>query len=158
MNGEPTGRELVIEEIEELRARVAPDLFTGFDPSTWPTTSMPAFALAAHAYERDDGCGERVSLALRSALFEKGRDISDSQILAAIAAEEGIDLPDLADDSSARRDWAASKERGVQGSPHYFVGDDDYFCPSFDIERVDDELRINPDPEGFQEFVDRVLR
>lgn len=158
VNGEPVGCELVSEEIEQLQGEVAPDLFTGFDPSTWPTTSMPSFALVAEAYRQGDLCGERMSLTLRTQLFEKGRDISDPSVLAELAAEEGIEVPDLSNEDAARRDWAAGKDRGVQGSPHYFIGDDDYFCPSFDIKRVDDVLRINPDPKGFQEFVDRVLR
>ncbi len=158
VNGEPISCELVSEEIEQLQREVAPDLFTGFDPSSWPMTSMPSFALVAEAYRQGEQCGERMSLALRTELFEKGRDISDPNVLGELAAEEGIEVPDLSDESAARRDWDAGKDRGVQGSPHYFIGDDDFFCPSFDIKRVDDELRIYPDPEGFQEFVDRVLR
>ena len=158
VNGEPVSRELATEEVDELRAQVAPDLFTGFDPSTWPTTSMPAFAVVAGAYAIGEERGERLSLALRTELFERGRDISDGAELSRIAADEGTALPDLSDESAARRDWAEGKERGVLGSPHYFMGDDEYFCPAFDIERVDGHLAINPDPAGFEAFLDRALR
>jgi hypothetical protein len=36
---------------------------------------LPALRLAASAYDRDVESGERVSLLLREALFEHGRDI-----------------------------------------------------------------------------------
>ena len=54
-------------EIDALRATVAPDLFAGFDPKTFPRTSIPAFGLAAAAYRVDDATGEAVSFALRNA-------------------------------------------------------------------------------------------
>ena len=41
VNDEPLGRELLEEEIEELRASVARDLFNGFDPSRFPMSSLP---------------------------------------------------------------------------------------------------------------------
>ena len=49
VNGEPLAAALVAEEGPTLRAQVAPDLFEGFDRSRFPTTSLPAMALA--------GCG-----------------------------------------------------------------------------------------------------
>jgi hypothetical protein len=36
-------------------------------------------------------------------------------------------------ESAVRADWERGKERGVQGSPHFFVGDRGWFCPSLDI-------------------------
>ena len=49
VNGELVPRDLLVEEVAELRAGVAPELFAGFDPTLFPMTSLPAFALAARA-------------------------------------------------------------------------------------------------------------
>src|SRR5205823_264116 len=54
INGEPLRVTLVAREIDELRAQVAPDLFTGFDAHTFPATSIPAFGLVAAAYAVND--------------------------------------------------------------------------------------------------------
>jgi len=70
--------------------------FGGFNVERFPNTSLPALTLAASAYRRDDRTGERMSLALRTALFEEGRDVSDRAELAAIA--------NAVDPDPARRD------------------------------------------------------
>src|SRR5688572_10592307 len=67
----------VAHEVAALRAQVTTDWFVGFDEHRFPSTSLPALALAAAAYRRDTLTGERVSVALRDALFEEGRDIAD---------------------------------------------------------------------------------
>ncbi|MGK2947072.1 MAG: DsbA family oxidoreductase [Acidimicrobiales bacterium] len=160
VNGSPLDPAFVAEEVEELRAQVAADLFVGFDQSAFPSTSVPALALAAAAYQRDDATGEAVSLALRRALFDEGRDIADPAVLADVAAEIGIDLPVDADDTSIRADWAEGVERGVQGSPHFFVSDegDGFFCPSLDISRDDaGHLTIKSDPEELITFFDQIF-
>ena len=74
VNGAPLDGDLIAEEIEELRKQVAADLFVGFDRARFPATSLPALELAAAAYRRDMPSGERVSLTLREALFERGRE------------------------------------------------------------------------------------
>ena len=61
VNGEPLPPELVVEEVQALREQVAPDLFTGFDPTQFPETSLPAMAVAAAAYRHSNRLGERVS-------------------------------------------------------------------------------------------------
>jgi len=157
VNGEPIGPDLASEEIEQLRAQVAPDLFAGFDPAAMPTTSIPAFALVATAYRQGDDIGERVSLAVRNELFEEGHDIADPAVLAQVAAAVGVEVPDLSDDTPARADWDAGKRRGVQGSPHYFVGGEGFFCPSLDITHVDGHLQVKADPEEFDRFLDHAL-
>jgi predicted DsbA family dithiol-disulfide isomerase len=157
VNGEPVGRELVTEEVEQLQDQAAPDLFQGFDPAALPATSMPAFALAAAAYRHSDAVGERVSLALREELFERGHDIADPDRLARLATAEGFELPDLTDDSTPRADWEEGKRRGVEGSPHYFVGDEGFFCPVLDIKKVDGHLRVKVDDEQFTRFLERAL-
>jgi hypothetical protein len=55
-------------------------------------------------------------------------------------------------------DWDDGRRRGVQGSPHFFVGDRGWFCPALDIDHVDGHLRIVFDRAGFDEFTDRALR
>ena len=49
VNGAPLDPEMIAEEVDALRASVAPDLFGSFDPSKFPSTSIPAMALAAAA-------------------------------------------------------------------------------------------------------------
>jgi hypothetical protein len=70
VNEAPLDPAVVAEEVEQLRAQVAPDLFRGFEPSHVPTTSLPAFALAHAAYRHGPQLGEQVSLALRVARAE----------------------------------------------------------------------------------------
>jgi predicted DsbA family dithiol-disulfide isomerase len=157
VNGEPIGADLVAEEIEALREQVAPELFTGFTPSTFPSTSVPAFELAAAAYRISGAKGEAASLALRDALFEHGRDISDHNTLAAIAATLELDLNDASRVSTVESDLAEGRQRGVIGSPHFFVGASDFFCPSLDIKRVDGHLHIDLAAERLDSFMDRCL-
>src|SRR5689334_1102988 len=64
VNGRPLSPETAAREIDSLRELVAPDLFAGFDPSSFPTTSVPAFGLVAAAYVIGDPTGEAVSLAV----------------------------------------------------------------------------------------------
>lgn len=153
VNGEPLSPGLVAEEVEELRGQAAPELFGGFDPDRFPASSLPALALAAAAREQDAALGERVGLALRDALFEDGRDIGDHAVLAGIAAEHGVVVPAEGHADSVRADWEEGKRRGVVGSPHYFVGGDDFFCPSLDVSRVDGRLRVRPDRDAFEGFL-----
>jgi predicted DsbA family dithiol-disulfide isomerase len=157
VNGEPLGSDLVSEEVEQLRDQVAPDLFKRFAPDAVPATSMPAFALAAAAYRHSEAAGERVSLCLREAMFEGGRNIADHDVLAEVATTAGVELPDLTDDSSVRADWEEGKRRGVEGSPHYFVSDEGFFCPVLDIQKVDGHLQVKVDDEQFKRFLERAL-
>lgn len=157
VNGTPLAAEMVAEEVQELQEQVAPDLFGGFDPSRFPTTSLPAMTLAAVAYQRNARLGERVSLAVRHALFEEGRDISSADVLAEIATTHGLEPPDGVDRAAIDADREEGQRRGVQGSPHFFVDNAGFFCPALDIERVDGRLRINSDPVAFETFLSRAL-
>ena len=152
VNGEQVPQGLLIEEVAELRETVAPDLFAAFDPGLFPMTSLPALALAATAYRRDLQYGERVSLALREALFEEGRDLTDPTELMRIGRFSTLD--DLrAGEADVQADYAEGRARGVVGSPHFFVDGEGYFCPTLAIERVDGHLSIAFDAEGFDEFI-----
>ena len=133
VNEAPLDSETTAHHVQELREQVAPDLFQHFDPDHFPTTTLPALACVHSAYEKDMKTGEAVSLALRRALFEDGLDISDPGVLANIVLAEGVELFDAADERAVLAEWHEGKERGVKGSPHFFCGDADAFCPSLDI-------------------------
>jgi predicted DsbA family dithiol-disulfide isomerase len=137
VNGKPLDPQHVGKEIGALRAQVSPDLFTGFDEAAFPTTSMPGFRLAEAAYAAGEVTGERVSLELRDALFEEGRDISDPEVLGIIAAAHGVEVPGEDLDVEVERTYAQGKGRGVEGSPHFFVDGHSAFCPLLDIQKDD---------------------
>lgn len=147
----PTG-DVVAEEIEVLREVVAPDLFQGFDPTRFPRTTIPALALTASAYRRDERTGEAVSLALRTALFEEGRDIGDRDELAMIARSFRLVLDDPDAERWVHEDWHEGERRGVIGSPHFFVGEHAFFCPTLEIARVKSHLEIGFDRDAFNAF------
>ena len=153
VNGAPLGSDLAAREIEALRTHVAPDLFGGFDATTFPRTSIPAFGLAAAAYAVDDLTGEVVSLALRDALFERGEDVSDAEVLRAIGQPFGVEpLGRAATESAVRADWELGKARAVQGSPHFFVGGRGWFCPSLDISHEGEQFSIQVAVDTMREF------
>jgi 2-hydroxychromene-2-carboxylate isomerase len=52
-------------------------------------------------------------------------------------------------------DWHEGQRRGVIGSPHFFVGGADFFCPTLRIERVDGHLHISRDLARFDDFLER---
>jgi predicted DsbA family dithiol-disulfide isomerase len=158
VNDAPLDPAMIGEEVDALRLQVAPDLFTGFDPSRFPDSSLPGLILAATAYGHSLGAGERVSLALRHALFEDGLDIADDGVLLEIAAAAGVESPTEGVPETVLADWTSGRQRGVVGSPHFFVGDEGFFCPSLDISRVDGELRITSDRATFDAFVERCLQ
>ena len=135
VNGEPLDPQHVGTEITALREQISSDLFTGFDASSFPTTSMPGFRLAEAAYAVGEATGERVSLDLRTALFEEGRDISDPEVLGIIAAANEVQVPEDDLDAEVERAYEEGKRRGVEGSPHFFVAEYSAFCPLLDIQK-----------------------
>lgn len=162
VNGRPVEAATVAEEIEALRANVAPDEFRGFDPASFPASSIPAFAVAHVAYDVSGDLGERTSLALRHTLFDEGRDPCDPDVLATIAAAAGLDattVPTIEEaEALVRVDWDEGKRRGVEGSPHFFFGDDTWFCPVLDISRDDrGTMHVRENVEREREFFDHVF-
>ena len=158
INGHPVERDLAAREIGALRTSVAPDLFKGFEVATWPRTSLPAFGLVAAAYAVDDATGAQVSLAVRTALFEDGLDIADPEVINSIGSTYGVDsLDPSATRAAVESDWERGKAHGAQGSPHFFVGDADWFCPSLDIRHDGDEFSIKIASESMSEFYDAVF-
>ena len=157
VNGEPLDAELVAEEVHELREQVAPDLFAGFDRSRFPSTSLPALTLVAAAYRASARLGEQVSLAVRHALFEDGRDIADAGVLADLARAHDVPPVDAGDRAAVRSDWDEGRIRGVQGSPHFFLNRDGYFCPALDLTRVGGQLHIATNVATFEAFAARAF-
>ena len=160
VNGRPLDPDHVALEADDLRAQVAPEMFAGFDVRAFPSTSIPAFGLASAAYERGIETGESVSLALRTALFEEGRDVSDPSVLGALAATFGLEVPSVEQaEIAVRADWADGQSKGVIGSPHFFLSDGgDAFCPVLHItRRPDGHFDIQTDDVALREFFGSVF-
>ncbi len=158
VNGKPLDAAFIAEEVDDIRAQLGPDTFVGFDPAAFPSTSLPALALAAAAFRSDLATGEAVSLALRDLLFEQGVDVSDRDVLGALAAEHGVEV-DLDDHEPVLAERRLGVERAVIGSPHFFTPDGDYFCPALQIRRDETgHLRVALDPDGFERFFESCLR
>lgn len=158
VNGAPLDPATTAEHVADLRAQVAADIFTKFDPTHFPKTSLPALSLAAAAYRRDQATGELVSLALRDALFEEGRDISRRDVLAGMASEYGVEYPNAEDEKTVLAEWHDGEARGVKGSPHFFCGDTDSFCPSLDISKDEEgHLHVRRNMMALTQFLTKCL-
>jgi predicted DsbA family dithiol-disulfide isomerase len=154
VNGAALDPAFIAEEVDVLRDTVAPDLFVGFDPAAFPASSLPAMDVVQAGYDVDLATGERVSLALRVALFEGGRDVADPGVLAEIASAHGITVDATAARAAVLADWEAGKQRGVRGSPEFFVAGQAWFCPVLDITRVDGVLQVRIDERTMPEFLE----
>ena len=157
VNGEPLAGDFVAEEVAALREQVAPDLFGGFDATRFPSTSLPALTLVAAAYRREVQLGEHVSLRLRDALFEEGADIGVLDVLAEIATANGLDVPEVGDHDAITADLDEGRRRGVDGSPHFFLVSEGFFCPSLEITRVGGHLHVAFDAARFEQFARQAL-
>lgn len=159
VNGEPLDPQATAEHVRDLRREVAPDLFVGFDPQHFPRSTLPALAVAAAAYRHGDRTGEAVSLAIRDALFEQGSDISRSDVLQRIADAHGVYGTDEEDREAVLGDWQEGRSRGVRGSPHFFCGDLQAFCPALDITKDHEgRLHVERNTEALGAFLDACFR
>ncbi len=157
VNGTGLDADAVDAKSSALRDQLGVDDFSGFDATRWPVTTVPALELAAAAYEASCATGLAVSLDLRSALFEHGLDVSDRRVLADIAERHHVALPRPDDTARVRADYDEGRRRGVAGSPHFWVGTDEYFCPALDLGHdADGTLTARFDPVGLAEFFDRI--
>lgn len=157
VNGEPLAVDAVLTKAAALTEQLGVDDFGGLRADRWPTTTIPALDLVARAYERDAATGLAVSLAVRAALFEHGLDVADTDVLVAIADEH--DLPAAADEPrpAITEDYELGRRRGVQGSPHFFVGDDGFFCPALDLGHDDaGHLTARFDRDQLADFFARI--
>jgi predicted DsbA family dithiol-disulfide isomerase len=158
VNGVPLDPAVTKAHADELREQVAPELFRQLDVDRFPSSTLDALALANRAYRTDLHVGERVSFALRDALFEQGRDISDPETLEVLAHDFGVVTPDESDHAAVVADWHEGQRRGVLGSPHFFCGDTDVFCPALDITKDPiDGLSIVRDVSRLTQFLGECL-
>jgi 2-hydroxychromene-2-carboxylate isomerase len=158
INSQPFDGASLVPKIDALRIEVATDRFGGFDPDTFPATSLPAMISEAAAYRTDVTLGERFSLAVRRALFDDGEDVSDPEVLRRLRDECGVDAPISADEAAVHADLVEGKKRGVDGSPHFFTPDGDFFCPSLEIEHDESGYDVSFDATGFNEFINVVFK
>jgi predicted DsbA family dithiol-disulfide isomerase len=155
VNAAPMNPTTTTSHIEHLRHQVDDSIFVGFDASNFPTSTLEALALIEHAYRIGGRTGEAATFAVRDALFEKGLDISDPAVLVGIAADLGIGATDEADRAAVTDSWHAGQARGVKGSPHFFFGDAEMFCPTLDISRSDaGDVSIALDIERLNAFLE----
>jgi 2-hydroxychromene-2-carboxylate isomerase len=158
INGEPMDPAKAKNNCEALRNQIAPNAFSCVNADTFPISTLDALTLVAHAYRTNAELGERAAFRVREALFEEGRDISDSVVLDDLARELGV--PDYADPnhSSVLADWEEGKTRGVVGSPHFFHGTVGTFCPSLQMSRSPETgLTIHTDSTRLQEFLQQCF-
>ncbi len=157
VNSAPMNPERTTEHVAHLREQVSPDLFAGFDPAHFPSTTLPALALVVSAYRCGTQVGELMSFAVRDALFEEGRDISQTEVIHQLADRLSVPYPTADDDAAVVADWTEGRSRGVQGSPHFFIGAENKFCPSLSIERGGGHTTITLNRTDLTEFLDRTL-
>ena len=136
VNGRPMDPMAALQHVRELREQIAPELFSHFDVSRFPRSTLGVLATAAQAYRLGMEVGERFSFRVRDSLFEHGEDVSDPDVLRRIAHDFGLSEPDPDDYGTVVADWKAGRDRGVLGSPHFFCGGSSVFCPSLDISRA----------------------
>lgn len=154
INGEPMDPAAVATKVADLRDQVSPDLFSGFDQSQFPASSLPALALTNAAYRKDLATGEAVALHLRSLLFDQGRDVLDPEVLGEVADRFGLEIDAARDDAAVLTDLEESRERGVVGSPHFFTpAGDSLFCPTLELSKSGDHFDVSIDIDRFEELV-----
>ena len=154
VNGAPMDPAKAAANAAALRVQVAPELFADVDPSHFPRSTLEALALVEAAYRQEPRLGEGASLALRDALFEEGRDLSDPAVLAELAAQLGLVGVEEVDRRAVLESLAEGRARGVEGSPHFFCGDEDIFCPLLEISRSSGELELSTRADRLRDFLE----
>lgn len=153
VNGSPLAGSALGPKVAALRRDVAPELFSGFDPSSFPATTRHALAAEQRAYRVGVTEGLAFSLAIRRRLFEEGADIGDPTVVLAALNALGLPPPSPADHVAVDRDHTEGVARGVQGSPHFFTPNGSFFCPTLDIRHGEGGYEIEFDAEGFEAFI-----
>jgi predicted DsbA family dithiol-disulfide isomerase len=157
VNGTPLDVAAVVVKARALGDQLGVDDFSGLRADRWPSSTIAALNLAASAYERDAATGLAVSLELRAALFEHGVDVGDPDALALIAAAHHLPAPAAEPSAAVERDYRDGQQRGVKGSPHFFVGNDGFFCPALDLGHDDDgHLTARFDSAMLADFFARI--
>ncbi len=159
VNGAGLDFESVEKKARALTEQLGVDDFSGLRDDRWPGGTVPALEVAARAYRVDPATGLAVSLALRAALFEHGRNVGDPDVLAEIAADHRLPAAGPDDHAAVMADYDDGLRRGVSGSPHFWVGDDDFFCPALDLGHdADGRLTARLDTDGLAEFFAHIDR
>lgn len=151
VNGAPLTGERVAPAVKALRASVTPDLFGGFDPEVFPSSTLSVLAAEAAAHATGPEVGEHFSLEVRSVLFDRGIDPSDPEVLADLLSDHQVD-PGKVDPDVARKSWEEGRALGVVGSTYFLVGQRGWFCPSLQIEHCHDGYDVKYDVETLDEF------
>ncbi len=158
VNGSPLEPGPVADKAAVLRADLGTEQFSGLDVNSWPTTTIPALNLAAAAFDISPELGLIVSRELRDALFEDGHDVSNPIVLADIAARHGLPEPGTEPTQSVLDDYEEGQRRGVKGSPDFFIGNDEFFCPALDLARDQTgSLTAQFDVVGLDTFISQVI-
>jgi len=159
VNGVPLEVDAVAVKARVLADQLGVNDFDGFDPTNWPTTTVPALNLVAAAYEQGMVAGLSMSLKVRAALFENGLDIGQAEVLAEIAAENGIDNWVYTTERSAQvqLDYDEGRRRGVRGSPDFWANGAEFFCPALTLGHGDDGGLLSEfDPQGLEQFIEQA--
>ena len=162
VNGTPMDPAKTVANSVALRSQVAPDLFAAVDNdsfmTSFPTSTIDALELVACAYGVSAKTGEAASFTVRAMLFEEGLDISSPQVLNELASRVGIEYSPNGDHRSVNADWVEGQRRGVVGSPHFFVGESNMFCPSLTLRRdADARLHVSADIDRLRSLVSTTL-
>jgi predicted DsbA family dithiol-disulfide isomerase len=157
VNGTPLDVDAVLVKAAALSDQLGVDDFAGLRADAWPTSTIPALNLAASAYGRDAATGLAVSLDLRAALFERGENVGDADVLAHLAAAHDLPEPAIEASTAVRADYDGGLARRVKGSPHFFVASDDFFCPALDLGHdADGHLTARFDADMLADFFARI--
>ena len=157
VNDSPLDVDAVFVKAAALTAQLGIDDFSGLRADAWPSSTIPALNLAASAYDQDAATGLAVSLELRATVFEQGEDVGDTDVLARIANAHDLPTPSSEPSAAIRADYDGGLERGVKGSPHFFVGADDFFCPALDLGHdADGHLTARFDADMLADFFSRL--
>ena len=97
VNGAPLDPSVTWEHADDLREQVAPNLFRHLDVDRFPSSTARCPRTGQPGLSDRPPAGERVSFALRDALFEEGRDISTRRHARALARDLGVVMPDESD-------------------------------------------------------------
>ena len=106
------------------------------------------------------------ALGLDAALARQGLNMRGLLVMAAIIGFAEVMIgerfgvepldPDAAE-AAIRADWEQGTARGVQGSPHFFVGERGWFCPSLEISHTGPRFDIKVAGETMREFYAAVF-
>jgi predicted DsbA family dithiol-disulfide isomerase len=157
VNGTGFDADVVAGKADALRSQLGTGRFHDFDGSAYAATFIPAMELTAASYATDPQIGEAVALEVREMTFEQGIDVADPAVLAELADRHGIEAPEPGDRSRVEADLAEGRQRGVIGSPHFFIAGVDAFCPALDIHSGDAGLQVSVARDGLQSLFETAF-